>query len=287
MYLTVFAGANYCLSQLNTFNLPVSEFAVGALEGTVDVSGYMYNRKRAYDELALIPLFKLTDDINDADAILMPTDWSFAFRRAPKLIQYFLSISEEYGKPLIISSLGDSTKDIPGKNTIVLRTSKYRWLAKNNEIFCPPVVDDRSKNISLTLIDQKFSRPKVGFVGQSIKGNNAGILGRQFRYGYKDYIFSALTPLAPKFGPRRSGLFYRSRALETLTKDPRVEDNFIQRNHWGLDMRKEAGILRKQEQEYDENIMSNMFTVCVRGAGNFSLRLYEVLSMGRIDRRMW
>ena len=34
--------------------------------------------------------------------------------------------------------------------------------------------------------------------------------------------------------------------------------------------------------DHYNNIQNNMFTLCSRGAGNHSMRLYEVLSMGRI-----
>lgn len=35
-------------------------------------------------------------------------------------------------------------------------------------------------------------------------------------------------------------------------------------------------------REYCKNIADNLFTLCIRGAGNFSYRFYEALSMGRI-----
>ena len=34
--------------------------------------------------------------------------------------------------------------------------------------------------------------------------------------------------------------------------------------------------------EFFTNIENNLYTVCIRGAGNFSVRLYETLMMGRI-----
>ena len=40
---------------------------------------------------------------------------------------------------------------------------------------------------------------------------------------------------------------------------------------------------KKQAQlEYFENMENNIFTFCMRGAGNFSYRFYETLMMGRI-----
>ena len=38
----------------------------------------------------------------------------------------------------------------------------------------------------------------------------------------------------------------------------------------------------KTRREYYKNITTNLFTLCIRGAGNFSYRFYEALSLGRI-----
>ena len=42
--------------------------------------------------------------------------------------------------------------------------------------------------------------------------------------------------------------------------------------------------MKKDEARIDYllNLINNAFTICIRGAGNFSYRLYETLMMGRI-----
>jgi hypothetical protein len=40
--------------------------------------------------------------------------------------------------------------------------------------------------------------------------------------------------------------------------------------------------LRQARQRFAGNILGNDYTLCVRGAGNFSTRFYETLSAGRI-----
>ncbi len=57
-----------------------------------------------------------------------------------------------------------------------------------------------------------------------------------------------------------------------------IETNFILRNGFWA-----PGIDKLQaRQEYIENIDTNLFTFCYRGAGNFSYRFYDVMMMGRI-----
>jgi hypothetical protein len=57
-----------------------------------------------------------------------------------------------------------------------------------------------------------------------------------------------------------------------------IETNFILRNGFWA-----PGIDKLQaRKEYIENIDTNLFTFCYRGAGNFSYRFYDVMMMGRI-----
>jgi hypothetical protein len=60
-----------------------------------------------------------------------------------------------------------------------------------------------------------------------------------------------------------------------------VTTNFIYRKHYraGATTPSER---QKTTQEYFKNIKNSDYVLCVRGAGNFSVRLYETLMMGRI-----
>jgi hypothetical protein len=73
----------------------------------------------------------------------------------------------------------------------------------------------------------------------------------------------------------------RRQILEALARSPQVETDFIQRTKYQADAHT-AEMKLKVRQEYLENILHTDYTVCVRGGGNFSVRLYETLAMGRI-----
>jgi hypothetical protein len=63
-----------------------------------------------------------------------------------------------------------------------------------------------------------------------------------------------------------------------LFLNSKIETNFILRNGFWA-----PGIDKLQaRKEYIENIDTNLFTFCYRGAGNFSYRFYDVMMMGRI-----
>ncbi|HTW93641.1 MAG TPA: hypothetical protein VMD30_02530 [Tepidisphaeraceae bacterium] len=83
-----------------------------------------------------------------------------------------------------------------------------------------------------------------------------------------------------------AGLELRSSILKRLRKSPRVLTQFICRSAYF------AGAIGRFHRnpaaqalawnEYRENLFSCDYTLCVRGAGNFSYRFYEVLAGGRI-----
>ena len=60
-----------------------------------------------------------------------------------------------------------------------------------------------------------------------------------------------------------------------------LNNNFIERKKYRAGV-KTSDERAKTTQEFYENIYNAVYTVCVRGGGNFSVRLYETLAMGRI-----
>ena len=74
------------------------------------------------------------------------------------------------------------------------------------------------------------------------------------------------------------GIFNARAPYLTYLQKSNVANNFIIRQGFWA-----PKIDKKQAQlEYFENMENNIFTFCMRGAGNFSYRFYETLMMGRI-----
>ncbi len=70
----------------------------------------------------------------------------------------------------------------------------------------------------------------------------------------------------------------RKKCIDQLSKNANIRTNFIIRNtFWGGNPHGKT-----IRQEYIENLKCCDFVLCCRGAGNFSYRLYETLSVGRI-----
>jgi hypothetical protein len=74
----------------------------------------------------------------------------------------------------------------------------------------------------------------------------------------------------------------RTAALLAVDRDRRLESNFLLRSTFWAGAIGDYSSLLEARLEYVRNIQESDYTLCVRGGGNFSYRLYETLSMGRI-----
>lgn len=129
-------------------------------------------------------------------------------------------------------------------------------------------------------IRQKQKMPVVGFCGHAsddfikrIKENLKFVkenLNRFFQNPFRS-DYETLFPSA----------YYRAKLLQYLENSPKIRTDFIFRKHY------RGGAVTKEQREqttleYYDNINNSDYVLCVRGAGNFSVRFYETLLMGRI-----
>lgn len=71
---------------------------------------------------------------------------------------------------------------------------------------------------------------------------------------------------------------HRARILEMINNEERLDANFIiRRQFWGGKPHDPSLI-----EDYEKNIKESHFTICNRGAGNFTMRFYQTLSASRI-----
>ena len=73
----------------------------------------------------------------------------------------------------------------------------------------------------------------------------------------------------------------RIQLLKAATSHPDIQTDFIYRRQF-FRLFKDPKLQERLTQEFLDNIQNNAFTVCSRGAGNFSVRFYETLRAGRI-----
>ena len=104
--------------------------------------------------------------------------------------------------------------------------------------------------------------------------------------GYVGSAWSRLLYLATGRTNKRLGLVLRARATRALAASRDVESKLILRPVFlgGADSGRFSDSRRfaAARQEFLDNVFGTDYTLCLRGAGNYSFRFYEVLSAGRI-----
>ncbi|WP_291114646.1 exostosin domain-containing protein [Flavobacterium sp. UBA6135] len=88
-------------------------------------------------------------------------------------------------------------------------------------------------------------------------------------------------PFRNDWEPLFASAYERWHLLQTLANATDLNCNFIFRKHYRGGAKNTAEQERTTKEYYD-NILQSDYVLCVRGAGNFSVRLYETLLMGKI-----
>src|SRR4029079_18451568 len=83
---------------------------------------------------------------------------------------------------------------------------------------------------------------------------------------------------------KTEGLSLRDQALAAIEQSDAVRSEFVRRtSFWGGSMSRFHFDQDRQKDvraEFVQNLLETDYALCVRGKGNFSYRLYEVLSAG-------
>lgn len=218
----------------------------------------------AFDALSL-PLFELAHTPEEADFLLIPHNYNLV-KNKKEYLHVFEKAAESAGKKIIVIFPGDSNEEVLLSHAIVFRNSQYRASLRSNEIIMPAYTEDLGKSGIVTR--KKGKLPVVGFCGWA----HTSTLTQKIKLIVKN-IFVSL--------PKKKGLWYREKILTLLPKDKQVQTNFIIRSSYSGNEKTISLPKDQARREYVANIVQSDYTLCVKGDGNFSIRFYEVLSLGR------
>lgn len=213
---------------------------------------------------------------------LFPQDLSTVMNNPAKLKEVVswlghLNIRGQKGVFILSHDTSDPMSHHLGSNAIVFRTSMNRSLDYTNEYLIPVFLDESEFKYWEPL--PYASTPCVGFVGHSSPELHHGVLTLRnplevAEYGYVESDGSQLLRT-----PVNIGLILRARALRAIESTKGLKSAATQRNsHHFL-----SQTSRSQERsEFLDNLGSNPYSLCIRGSGNYSIRLFETLAAGRI-----
>lgn len=199
--------------------------------------------------------------LEDCDLVVLPSPWQKNYHQAYDLAQ----AAQRADKPLIIFFNSDSTEEIPILNSVIFRTSFCGSTRKSNEYALAAWSPDFLEQYfgGNLLIRQKKENPRIGY---------CGYYDNSFRFKIRNIL-----------GMEAEGVRIRSRVVDIFQKNKLVETNFLLRKHfWAGTIASDLEARKRVRWEFVRNLAESDYVLCARGGGNFSYRLYETLSMGRI-----
>jgi hypothetical protein len=175
-----------------------------------------------------------------------------------------------------VSSGDDLEPLMPSSSIVLLHPGPTRGAQPHADVLAVPYLFvDRARGAP----DRPDAeRPSVAFCGQGATRPGAGAaqaLARMARAAVNRLRPSVVAP------PVRGPVALRGRALRVLQASPDVDDRFVIRDRYRAGAADEAQRTATQ-REFDANLRSATYALCVRGTGNFSARFYEALSTGRV-----
>ena len=231
---------------------------------------------------AVVDQYTLVTDPGRADWAVLPLAWNY-YHKTGQLGQAlaFVEQAKQAGKPVLTWVSGDFGARVPVRDVWVIGAAGYRSRAGPRRLGMPVIIRDPLAALGMKEIRvrKRGARPKVGFCGYAYTSRmkSAGfVLRTLFRNAAAALHWSGEEPQDPV-----SPVRLRQQILGLLARHPGIETDFIPRSRY------KAGVVTKEAEqtahrEFFENIRDTDYTVCVRGGGNFSVRLYETLAMGRI-----
>lgn len=235
--------------------------------------------------------FKLAS-LEEADFAVVPANFEHYTRQpdAQTRLRRLAEMAAQAQKPLVVFYRGDYEYPIDVGVPVdlrVFRTSLTETARRPGEHTLPAWSADfleEYRGGQLRLRDKRDT-PVVGFCGDMSSGSRRVTrLARWLGQHPARYAFFKLLGVELIKHP---GSRHRWHALHALRKAKGIQRNFVLRyGYWNgavyrgtvLDGQK----LEQSRTEYVENMLESDYVLCVRGKGNYSYRLYETLSCGRI-----
>jgi hypothetical protein len=225
--------------------------------------------------------FQIVEYLEQAEIIIIPLDINFFFEhKKEEELWALINKAKTYAKPIWVYSSGDIGKSIKAP-VYTFRLGGFHTKLDKNTLIIPAFIQDPY----VTFLNKKFQplkkeeNPAIGFAGHA---NGSPIkwfkellvfVNTNIKRCRTNYSFD-FQPFFPS-GKKRYNL------LMNLVKDPFIITDFIFRKRYRAGA-KTPEVKKRTTLEFYANIERTPYTLCVRGAGNFSIRLYEVLAMGRI-----
>jgi len=226
-------------------------------------------------------LFLLTDSIDESDVVFLPMTFNYYVKNNKlDLLNDLVNRAKDCNKTTFIWVDGDHQPKNDISGCVFLKYSSFKSRLRKNEIILP---GDLKQDLLVKYCNgkpkllKKDKSPRVGFVGYG----DIGIIKLMYQV-LRNSLIKISTPIfdsAFENEPMLPFVIKRKKILNKISSFHGIKTDFIRRTTYA------TGIKNNNEQnrlEFIMNIIDNDYTVCMRGGGNYSIRLYETLCLGRV-----
>lgn len=228
--------------------------------------------------------FILVKDIAQADVVVIPMSWNYyVINKKREQLTEFLRGYSKLGKKIFIYNLGDIGLKIPHfENVLIFRLTVNRLPKPENVIILPPFIQDPLRThfeSSEVRSNTYLETPLVGFCGFA-KSSKLDAFRELNKISFQN-ILSMLGLRNEEPQQLLSSSYFRGKLLRNLTNAKNIRTNFIIRKNYRAGI-KTGNRSHPTVVDFFNNIKESDYILCARGSGNFSIRFYETLAMGRI-----
>jgi hypothetical protein len=240
-----------------------------------------YQRSVAGEWVDAVPNVVVSASLGSADIAVLPFDLEVCGDELYARARYLATQALAEGKVMLVFCQGDVEYPAPGPNCVVLRTSSSRRSLGPSDVVMPAWIADPATKIPLD-VRPWGTTPTVNFVGHAYPlGMDHGGPGRAavkwLKAGLRAFATSAGMDAHLGWPPAH---LHRVAAVAALRSARGLDAQVVLRQAMTrLDQGpSEADALLL---DYLRRILASDYTLAVRGAGNYSYRLYESLAVGR------
>ncbi len=223
-------------------------------------------------------LVEFVSNPEEADYFLMPHHY-FSIYKNKSYLKKIENESVKYKKKIIIFAYGDNSSDVKVLNSIVLRTSRYKSKLLKNEIMVPAFVEDLGSQYgSVPRVFNKINKPVIGFAGWV----SCSSLFQWFKYISKFLVQFFIVKLRLLNSCVYKGLYFRRKTISVLNNTNLIDKTFYLRNNFSGHLKTIEDDPKKIREQFVSSIKDSDLALAIKGDGNYSLRFFEILSLGRI-----
>ena len=222
----------------------------------------------------------MVENPGEADICILPMNWLHYLKNGLlNKANSFVELAATHEKRVAIWNGGDNTAHVPFSHAYIFAASGYESRRSQHQFALPAFINDPVTELGRSeIIERPFrTRPTIGFCGQASDVFWKRVSKPLYNLWKTFKSRTGLSYLEPH--PIMPPTRLRAKALNILKNSSLLETTFAIRTQYLGGNERPWQVLR---QEFLDNIVGTDYTLCIRGTGNYSQRLYETLALGRI-----